>query len=260
MKIVVTGGSGFIGSYLITKLESLGYTISNIDLKVGRDIRNREDCIESFSGSSAIIHLAALVDVQESIRYPSVYNDTNINGTLKLLSLAEFYSLKKFVYISSAAAKDPSSPYGIQKLTSELYCNFFSYTLGLPTVALRLYNVYGKGNGKGVIDIWSRNIDEGVSPIVYGGEQTRDFIYIDDVVSSIVETLDSSITGVYEVGTGLSTSMTELCSLVLKLKKSSLVPVYKDKKLGEVFSSICVDKYFKTSYDLEKGFSKYLES
>lgn len=260
MKVVVTGGSGFVGSYLIKELLHKGYTVDNIDLRVGKDIRNREDCLDSFLEAEAIIHLAALVDVQESIKYPTIYSSTNIEGTLKLLTLAKLYNLKRFIYISSAAAKDPESPYGIQKLTSELYCEFYRKYFKLPTVSLRPFNIYGKGNGKGVIDIWSESIDKGIRPTVYGGDQSRDFIYIDDVVDSIVSCLSSSSTGIYELGTGISTTMKSLCKLVLKLKKSSLSPEYKDYKQGEIVYSVCESKNFSTKYSLEEGLKKYLES
>lgn len=260
MKVVVTGGSGFIGSYLIKELEKKGYIVSNIDLKVGKDIRKREDCIESFFEAESIVHLAARVDIQDSIKYPILYNDTNVVGTLQLLSLAEFYKLKKFIYISSAAVKDPLSPYGIQKLSAELYCEFYRLYYGVPVVSIRPFNVYGKGNGKGVIDIWSDSIDKDTSPIVYGGTQSRDFIYIDDVVNSIVTSLESSFTGVCEVGTGVSTTIAELCNLVLKLKKSDLNPIYRESREGEISYSRCEDSRFSTLYSLEKGLKKYLES
>jgi UDP-glucose 4-epimerase len=254
--ILVTGSEGFIGSNLCDKLENLGYTAIPMDIKTIGDIRSQEQCNDFVNEIDVIIHLAALVDVQESIRIPKYYHKTNIGGTLNLLYAAEFFKVERFIYISSAAAINPTSPYGIQKLASEMYCNFYYKHYGLPTISLRLFNVYGTGNGKGVIDKWITQIKAGERPLVNGGTQTRDFVYVDDVIENIIEHIDGSDTGVVQVGTGVETTITNLCKTLLSVMGSNLKPIVEKPLSGEIEHS-CAD-YTAATTLLPEGLRKMI--
>lgn len=254
--ILVTGSEGFIGSNLCNKLDNLGYTVIPMDIKAIGDIRSQEQCKDFVNEIDVIIHLAALVDVQESIRIPHCYQDTNVGGTLNLLSAAEFFGVKRFIYMSSAAAIGPTSPYGIQKLTSEMYCDFYRKQYGLSTVALRLFNAYGSGNGKGVIDKWITQIRSGERPVINGGTQTRDFVYIDDITENIIEQIHKSDTGVIQVGTGVETSILDLCKTLLSVMGSNLKPIIKKSLSGEIEYS-CAD-YTAATTLLPEGLRKMI--
>lgn len=247
MNILVTGSEGFVGSCLVPKLDNLGHTVITMDIKTIGDVRSIRQCYDFVRGVDAVVHLAALVDVQDSIRMPEIYHKTNVVGTMNLLKVARFYNVKRFVYISSAAAGNPISPYGIQKLTSEMYCDFYHKQHGMSVIALRPYNIYGPGNGKGVIDKWIETIRSGGSPIIYGGKQIRDFIYIDDVISHIVDQVDSDKVGIRDIATGIGTNMFDLCNILLKvMNRVDLQPIIKSQQKGEIQKSVgtsCICKY-----------------
>jgi nucleoside-diphosphate-sugar epimerase len=190
MKILVTGSEGFIGKYLVRRLLDDGHTVRGMDIRVQGDVRLYRHCLAYSRGADVVMHLAALVDVGESIeafRKASFdYHDTNVTGSINMLTAAVANQVKRFIYISSAAAGDPISPYGAQKLAVEGYCGAFEECYGLQVVALRPFNVYGRGNGKGVIDKWITAIRNGERPVINGGNQSRDFIYVKDVVNYII--------------------------------------------------------------------------
>lgn len=257
MNILVTGSEGFIGSHLVPELDNLGHLAIPMDIKTTGDVRSSNQCRDFVNGVDIVIHLAALVDVQQSIKMPKYYQDTNINGTLNLLRESVFFKVKRFIYISSAAANDPISPYGIQKLTSEMYCNFYCNYYGLSVIALRPFNIYGPGNGKGVIDKWIETIRFGERPIIYGGSQYRDFVYIDDVVNAICEQIESTETGIRDISTGVGTNMLDLCNLLLEMMdRKDLNPIIKSQQKGEIQESIGMP--CKCKYSLEQGIRKML--
>ena len=257
MKILVTGSAGFIASHLIPKLD-LKYDVIPMDIKGIGDVRSQEQCHDFVNEIDVIIHLAALVDVQESIRIPKHYHDTNVGGTLNLLSAAEFFKVKRFIYISSAAADNPTSPYGIQKLTSEKYCDFYHKQYGLSVITLRLFNVYGSGNGKGVIDKWINAVRRNERPVIYGGRQVRDFIYVEDVVDSICSQIESTETGVKDSATGIGTDMLDLCNIILRImKKTDLKPIVKPQQTGEIQESI--GRPCACSYSLRDGLKRCID-
>jgi len=260
MKILVTGSEGFIGSYLVPKLEELNHVVIPMDIKAIGDVRSIRQCRDFVKGIDTVIHMAALVDVQESIANPRCYHNTNVLGTLNMLNAALLTEdVRRFIYISSAAAATPVSPYGIQKLTCEMYCNFYWKSHGIFTKSLRPFNVYGPGNSKGVIDKWIKQIKSGERPIVYGGKQTRDFIYVDDVVSQIIYHMTSTSSGVEDIATGRSTNMFELCSLLLKvMDRGDLTPVIGTQPVGEIDSSVGIP--CQCRYTLEQGLRKMVKS
>lgn len=257
VRILVTGSEGFIGKHLVSKLKSLKYEVTGMDLKTDGDICTFTDCNRFIRKQDVVIHLAAKTDVQGSISDPVMYNRTNLYGTFNVLYHSMFYEVKRFIFASSAAADKPISPYGVQKRASELYCESFNACYGLSTIALRIFNAYGKGNGKGVIDTWIETIKQGKRPVIYGGNQSRDFVYIDDIVDQIIFQIISTRTGIMEIATGHSINMLDLCDLLLKvIDKPDIVPIIKPGKKGDIERSIGVPCECK--YSLEQGLRKMI--
>lgn len=218
-KLIVTGGAGFIGSNLVDALIELGFKVTIIDdLSTGKieNINNKCDFIQAdireipddllfnlFKNHSYIFHLAAKARVQPSIENPILYNDHNVNVTLKLLEAARKANIKKFIFSSSSSVygnqlpplketmpTNPLSPYGLQKLIGEQYCKLYSILYNLDTVSLRYFNVYGKrqptsGAYCTVLGIFAQQRQQG-QPLTIrnNGEQKRDFTNIADVVQA----------------------------------------------------------------------------
>ncbi len=214
-KAVVTGGAGFIGSHLVNVLIKEGFEVSIIDnLSSGKkenlnsqakffnvDIRNLEDIRPIFEGAKYVFHLAAIPSVQYSIENPIETNAVNLDGTLNVLTAAKEAGVKKVVYstsctvygdaenlpVTEAESIKPKSPYGLQKYFGELYMKSFSELYGLPTVNLRYFNVYGKGQSStgayaSVIAKFLSLKQAGQKFTIFGdGSQTRDFINVEDV-------------------------------------------------------------------------------
>ena len=209
MKILITGSEGYIGQALIRRLKRVRpddqfYTM---DLKTGEDILTSKiwpgDKIET------VIHLAAQADVQKSIKKPTNDAQHNIIGTLRVL---ERYPEARVIIASSAAAKDPQSPYGIAKRAIELYAKM----LHKNAVVLRFPNVFGR-NGRGVVDALIRE----EKPTIYGdGTQTRDFVHVDDIVGGILAATYPSVEpGLYEMGSEKATAIMDLVAAISARKQ-----------------------------------------
>jgi len=255
-KIVVTGGAGFIGSYLVEALLDRGFRVvvvdnfsegrmSNLDgcrgnprLEIARmDVRDPR-ITRVLRGTAAVYHLAALVGVQGSLVDPKKVNDVNVDGTLNLLMTSEQNKVDRLVYASSAAvygfnrnrvqketmSPSPATPYAISKLTAETYCRFFHENHGLNTVSLRFFNVYGPRQRlspySSVITSFVSRIVKRKPPVVFGdGEQTRDFVFVSDVVQALLLSLESerAIGKTINVGTGNFTSINGLARSIIHL-------------------------------------------
>jgi nucleoside-diphosphate-sugar epimerase len=250
-KIIVVGGAGFIGSNLVDELIKRGDKVVIIDdLSTGKkeninpeaefhklDARNLKKISPLFSGTDYVFQLAAFSNVQFSIDNPAESNDVNLNTTLNVLIAARDAGVKKVVYSASAAAygnqkedswyegmqADLLSPYGLQKYVGELYCGLFSKLYGLPTVALRYFNVYGKrqnldGAYAPVVGIFVKKRLEGKPMTIFGdGKQTRDFISVADVVrANILAAENDKVAAgqVINIGSGRSYSVNELAKMV----------------------------------------------
>jgi nucleoside-diphosphate-sugar epimerase len=269
MNILVTGDKGFLGTHLVKKLQELKHNVTGMDIKEDGDIRSQKDCLEKTQKQDVVIHLAALTDVQDSLnsfqRGSYNYHQTNVTGTVQLLNACVFNGVKRFVFASSAAVNDIQSPYGCQKLCGELYCDVFRKCYGLSTVSLRFFNIYGKGTEKGVIPLWISKIKRGESPVINGdGEQIRDFVYVNDVVDSIITAMESKLVGVFEVGTGLGTSILELCDTLLTEMKSNVKIKFGKGLEGEIRESISDKKKWLPKYKpqyllIEKGIREMIK-
>ncbi|HBM45794.1 MAG: NAD-dependent epimerase/dehydratase [Parcubacteria group bacterium GW2011_GWF2_38_76] len=251
VKVVVTGGAGFIGSNLVDALISEDFNVHVIDnLSGGKkenvnkkaklhiaDITDLKQIKPIFKKAEYVFHLAALPRVQYSIEHPKETNEANVNGTLNVLIASKGAGVKKVVYSASSSAygdqkimplkedmkASPKSPYGLQKHIGELYCKIFSDVYSLPTVSLRYFNVYGpRQSSEGayalVIAKFLKQKAEGKMMTITGsGKQTRDFTHVSDVVRANILAMKSNKVGkgeVVNIGCGNNQSINKIAKLI----------------------------------------------
>lgn len=272
---MVTGGAGFIGSHIAERLLADGCRVTVLDNLFTGKLQNLERCLnnpnfhfikgdirdkklvdEVVAGVDVVIHEAAITSVPLSIKNPKLVFNVNAVATVNLLKSCMKNDVKRFVYASSAAVygaakkmpisedapTKPLSPYGESKLRSEKYCQKFWDEHGLETVCLRYFNVYGPrqtaGQYAGVISRFFDRLRKKLPPVIYGdGEQTRDFVYVDDVVEATVLALDCDrATGeILNIGTGKATSVNQLFKTFMKLMRCPGVkPKYVAPRVGEI--------------------------
>ena len=299
MRITVTGGAGFIGSHLVDRLIEDGHIVQVIDnLYTGNkdfvhskaqfvelDIRDPSVCsvLEEFR-PDYIFHEAAQTEVSMSMSDPMLDCDINLMGLINLLNAAVKLDVKKFLMPSSAAVYgnlntlplneemigNPSSFYGLTKLTAEHYLRIYYEAFGLPYICYRYSNVFGprQGNGGegGVISIFAKATVKGSPIIIYGdGKQTRDFIYVDDVVEANILGMQHQVTGVYNVSTGISSSVGLLVDEFRNISGKDIEIVYDKPRLGDIRDSVlATDKsekelLFTAKYKLHDGLIKTYE-
>ncbi len=272
-KVLVTGGAGFIGSHLVDRLIQEGNQVVVIDnLSTGKrkqvnkkavlykmDIRSkRVERVFRKERPVGVIHLAAQMNVRHSTENPGFDADVNILGMLNILEHAVHNGVRKVSFASSGGAvygeqevypaaeshrTEPLSPYGISKLAGEKYLAYYANTMGLRMVALRFANVYGPRQDSegeaGVIAIFTKLMLEGGQPIINGtGKQTRDFVYVDDVVESIMATIGEDVQGIFNVGTGLESTVNECYGIIKSLTGSTCKDLYGAAKKGEQLRSV----------------------
>jgi UDP-glucose 4-epimerase len=225
------------------------------------DIRDSEFMREVFESHKVdgVFHLGAIASVQKSIVDPIFTNSVNVDGTVKILQLCREFKVKRVVFSSSAAVYgdepslpknensplSPISPYGVQKLIGEQYMTLFSQQFGVETVSLRYFNVYGERQDpsseySGVISIFEDRISRGESPFIYGdGSQYRDFIYVGDVANINILAMErDSVDGkILPVGTGNTTTISELCGIIGDKYKKTIKPIYKEARNGDIRES-----------------------
>ncbi len=236
-KYIVTGGSGFIGSYIVRELIKKGHEVIIYDLKHGKsDIRKLDDLVKISQGCHGIFHLAAIASIPYSIENPKETFDVNFTGTLNILEAARINKIKRVVFSSSSAvygvqkkfpAKEtdpcnPQNPYAIQKYMGEKLCSMYSKLYDVETVCLRYFNVFGKGQSAegayaGVIPkfLLLKSKGEPLS-IVGDGKQTRDFIHVTDVVNANLKAMfgPKSLSGeVFNIGSGIETSVNKIADI-----------------------------------------------
>lgn len=299
MRITVTGGAGFIGSHLVDRLIEDGHTVQVIDnLYTGNkefvhskaqfvelDIRDSKlySVLEEFR-PDYIFHEAAQTEVSTSMTDPMLDCDINLMGLINLLNAAVKLDIKKFLMPSSAAVYgnldtlplnenmigNPSSFYGLTKLTTEHYLRIYHEAFGLPYICYRYSNVFGprQGNGGegGVISIFAKAIVQDSPIIVYGdGKQTRDFIYVDDVVEANILGMQHQVIGIYNVSTGISSSVNLLVDEFRNISGKDIEVIYDKPRLGDIRDSVlATDKsekglLFTAKYNLHDGLIKTYE-
>jgi UDP-glucose 4-epimerase len=272
-RILVTGGAGFIGSHLCESLRMDGCEIVVIDdLSMGLrdnvpdiatfiegDVRDFDTVRSALDGVDAVIHLAARVSVRSSVEQFHDDASANVMGTLNLLRACAGGSVRRFVYASSMAVyadspeptpltedytTQPLSPYGIGKLASEMYTMNICKQIGIEPVVLRFFNTYGPGQTYtpyvGVITIFVRRLLNGEPPIIFGdGEQSRDFISVDDIVTACSLALEADCAGeIYNIGSGLPVTVNQLADSLCEMINPELKPIHKDAQPGELRNCI----------------------
>lgn len=281
--VLVTGGAGFIGSHLVDRLIADGFTVAVVDdLSNGRrEYLNPKahfyglgiaspklGAVFAAETPDVVFHFAAHIDARVSVQDPIQDAETNIHGSLRLLDLCVKHKVKKLVFSSSGGAiyhdtkkfptpeteaPSPRTPYAVAKLAFEYYLEAARHHFGLEYVALRYANVYGprqdqKGEG-GVIGVFCKMLKDGTTPKIFGdGKQTRDFVYVDDVVDANMKAMHAKNSGAYHIATGKETSVKTVAALIAEafgwkgafgrgsvpagdVRRSCLKPILARKKL-----------------------------
>lgn len=293
MRVLVTGGAGFIGSHVVATLLASGAKVVVVDdLSTG----NRENLpaevtfykiditapalAEVFyvERPEAVVHLAAQSVAPQSLLDPCFDATVNVVGTVNVLECARQAGVRKVVYASSAAVYGdptylpvdeshpirPLSPYGASKYSAETYLWTYQRLYGVEGVVLRLANVYGprqdSGGEGGVVAVFCRRLLAEEPPEIYGdGEQTRDFIYVADVAAAVAAALTRGGGETLNISTGRATSINELCRLLFKAAGKEKDPVYKAPRPGDIRHSVLENKrarkvlLWEPRYDLLTG-------
>ena len=290
MKVLVTGGSGFIGRSVLEELLLRGHDVISLDLiepsitvpfLVG-DIRDLETLRKAARGVDAIIHLAAIVSAVEAMEKPLDTFRTNVEGTLNVAEAARRENVKviyagsvavygepKILPVSEDHPVHPTNVYGSTKLAGESILLGYSGSYGLPVTSLRFFNVYGPhmkpGPYAGVIYKFLERMREGKPLRIEGdGKQTRDFVYVEDVAKAVVLALESDATGVYNVGTGREISILDLARLLFSLTGRDTGLEFAPPRPGDIRRSRAdISKIRKLgwepSFDLESGLKRTIE-
>ncbi|MEM7031231.1 MAG: NAD-dependent epimerase/dehydratase family protein [Chloroflexota bacterium] len=266
MHVLVTGGAGFIGNNLVRLLLAEDYQISVLDnFKVGQrdslerlnlkiiagDILDPNAVKRAVVGVDAVVHLAAQTGVPGSIEDPYGDCQTNVIGTLNLLEACRHANVTKFIFASSNAplgrqpppatetkAPLPISPYGASKLAGEGYCLAYHGSWGLNTIVFRFANLYGphSKHKKSVVAKFFNDIAEtGRITVTGGGQQTRDFIYVEDLCRAVLLALNANVSGeVFQIATGVETSILELATMVQNLVDQEIQMSHEPARIGDI--------------------------
>ena len=274
MRALVTGGAGFIGSNLVDALVDRGNEVTVIDdLSTGRrenlepalaggarlveaDITDAAAIREVVDAASpdAVFHLAAQIDVRRSTADPAFNARVNVEGTINALDAARAAGVRRFVNSSTGGAiygegriipapedhpAAPEAPYGQSKLAAEGYCELFRRLHGLATVSLRYGNVYGPRQDPlgeaGVVAIFCGCLVDGRRPTIFGdGEQTRDYVHVDDIVAANLAAVESEAMGALNIGTGVQTNVLDLVEALGELADGSFTAEHAPARPGEV--------------------------
>ncbi len=294
MNCLVTGGAGFIASHLVDKLIEKGCKVTVVDnFSTGKkenlnpkadfyevDIQSHE-IYEIFKKvkPDIVFHYAAQIDVRKSVENPIESAKTNILGSLNILENCKNFGVKKIVFASTGGAiygeaeiiptpedylAHPVSPYGIEKLIVEHYLYFYKREYNLDYLILRFANVYGpRQNSKGeagVVAIFCEKMLSGKQPVINGpGKQTRDFIFVEDVVSANILALDKNQNGIFNIGTAIETNVNVIFEKLSKMFRLSVEKIHGPEKKGEQKRS-CLDYskakkefFWQPKYDLAQG-------
>jgi nucleoside-diphosphate-sugar epimerase len=272
---LVTGGAGFIGSHLAEELLRRGHTVRIVDSLITGKRRNLDHltgaefiegdlaefsvCQRAVDGMEYVLHQAAIPSVPRSVKDPLTSNRANIDASVNVLVAARDAGVKRLVYAGSSSAygdtptlpkredmpTKPLSPYALQKLVSEQYCQMFTRLYGFETVTIRYFNVFGPRQDpgspySGVISLFTTALLAGRQPLVYGdGEQTRDFTYVSNVVDGVLRASDAPKAGgeVINVATGGRISLNELLRTMNRILGTHTQAIYLDVRAGDVKDS-----------------------
>ncbi|MCM3269662.1 NAD-dependent epimerase/dehydratase family protein [Paenibacillus elgii] len=282
MKILVTGGAGFIGSHLVDRYVDNGHEVIVLDdLSTGnKDYRNpnaeyillslsdpRLEAILCDMRPDLINHHAAQANVRVSVKQPYMDIEMNVTNTVRLLRAAASAKVKKIIFASSGGAIygdkprkaisefyscKPISPYGINKLAAEQYVRMYSDICGYQWIILRYSNVYGPRQNplgeSGIVSIIMDQLRRGERPVIFGdGEQVRDYIHVDDIVEANMLFLqpDRIVNEIFNVGTQCGTSLNDLLQIMMEAAHSSIHPEYVSAKEGDLRWNVLCNKKLK---------------
>jgi nucleoside-diphosphate-sugar epimerase len=272
---LVTGGAGFIGSHLTEELVRRGHTVRVVDsLITGKrcnldhipdveflegDLADMDVAQQAVRGVDYVLHEAAIPSVPRSVKDPVASNRANIDASLNILVAARDAGVKRLVYAGSSSAygntptlpkredmpPNPLSPYALQKLVAEQYCQMFTRLYGFETVTIRYFNVFGPRQDpgspySGVISLFATALLAGRQPTIYGdGEQTRDFTYVANVVDGVLRACEAPQTAgeVINIATGGRISLNELLRVMNAIAGTGLRAIYKEPRQGDVKDS-----------------------
>ncbi|MDD2103886.1 NAD-dependent epimerase/dehydratase family protein [Pseudomonas putida] len=291
-RILVTGGAGFIGSHLVEALLEHGYSVRVLDdlssgklsnlpidrchltLVVG-DVADAPTVARAMKDCTAVVHLAAVASVQASVDDPIATHQSNFIGTLNICEAMRQAGVRRVVYASSAAIygnngegtaisedtpKNPLTPYAADKLASEHFLDFYRRQHGLEPVILRFFNIYGPRQDpsspySGVISIFSERAQKKLPITVFGdGEQTRDFVYVDDLVKILVQAVAEAKPRMEPVNVGFnrSTSVNDLATMLSELLGWPLALTYDAPRSGDIRHSRAENSRLLAHFSLEK--------
>ena len=298
MKILITGGAGFIGSNIVEHFHETDDVVVLDNLRSGFE-RNLAGFRTTFvrgsvtdnvavenaaRGADYIFHLAAMVSVPESVENPRETVDINVHGTLNVLDAAKIHGVKKVVISSSAAiygdnpvvpkvesmVPEPKSPYAITKLDAEYYAKMYTSEFATPVVCLRYFNVFGprqnpKSQYAAAVPIFIDRALRNQDITIYGdGEQTRDFVFVKDVVAANVLAARSAATGVFNIACGGRITINDLARTIIALTKSSSTIIHAGERAGDVKHSqadigLATALGFRPAYTLQDGLAPTIE-
>jgi UDP-glucose 4-epimerase len=307
MKFLITGGAGFIGSHIAEHLLQSSHQVrvldnfttgkrGNLEFAAGNpnleiidgDIRDTGAVTSAMSGVDGVFHEAALVSVPKSVEQPALSFDINVRGTFTVFEAARQAGVRRVVYASSAAVYGdnehlplseaavpvPLSPYGLDKLYTEHLGSLYQSLYGQEMLALRYFNVFGPRQDpgspySGVISIFAERLKSSRVPMIFGdGEQTRDFVYVGDIVQANMKAMFADYSGfrVFNVGCGRQVSLNQLLGELRGLTGSSVAATYAAPRLGDVrysvsdISRIQKDLGYAPAFNLKDGLRLLLES
>lgn len=302
MRVLITGAAGFLGSALANRLARENATVRGLDdLSTGDpnalsqeihltrgDINDRPKLWTLLQDIDCVYHLAARVSVPESVLYPREYNNVNVGGTVTLMEAMRDVGVRRVVFISSGAVygeqvsqplredatPNPRSPYAVSKLSAEYYVRTIGHLWGIETVTLRVFNAYGPGQHlppvhAPVIPYFLRQACYNGTLVLHGdGSQTRDYVYVDDVVEAMVTaaTAPGINQRIINIGSGTETSVHDLVNLVLETAKGKPEVVYNPRNEGgprRMWADIALAEQalgYRPAVDLRTGLRLTLEN
>ncbi|MBI2334412.1 NAD-dependent epimerase/dehydratase family protein [Candidatus Daviesbacteria bacterium] len=298
MKILVTGGAGFIGSHVSKLLLDRGHEVTIVDdlSKGHRDLIDQrakfvkvsladENLPAVLAGHKAVIHMASLIEVGESVKNPAEFAENNIVGTVRLLEAMKKTGVKKIIFSSSACVygipkklpileEDPlgeqENPYGITKTTMEEFCKLYNKLFGFDVVILRYFNPYGPGElhnpeTHAIPNFIKAVLEKKPLPLFWKGEQTRDFIYIDDLGEAHVLPLNLKGLHIYNVGTETGVTVMDAIKIIFDLVGYEVPIDDLGERKGDVPSLVASAEKIKkelgweAKVDLEEGLKKTID-
>jgi len=303
LKALVSGGAGFIGSNLCQELAKRGNHVlilddlstgkkENIESLIGEKVDFVQGSVvdlpllqELFHKIDTVFHLAAISSVPKSLQDPLATHQVNLTGTLNVLLAVRDNRVRKVIYASSSSVygdspvlpkiedmlPDPQSPYAVTKLAGEYYCQVFGQVYDMSAVCLRYFNVYGPKQDSNspyatVAPNFTSKLLEDKPPVIFGdGEQTRDLIFVEDVVAANILATESDVSGIFNIGTGKRITINELSQLIRNVMEKDIKPVHMEPRPGDVKHSLAditkakKELGWEPKIDLEEGLRRYIK-